>query len=501
MTIYNINFRLNWRNSGIEFAQQYRAKLLRKINESIKFIYIDVIQHGNIYEIAEQMGFVENEIIYMHQYFSDIPLAPSSYSIEKLITTLPHPVIVEKKTKDYWMIKYGENESKLKCHLSKTHPGCVAMVDYWNKEKLYKRDYYSYIKTCSEYYIFKNCKLDCHLRCFFNNDGSTALTEYPMDEDSIYMIENTRLYGKSELFEYFLDELKLTEKDILLIDRSSKIAQSIIQNKGEAKLGVVIHAEHYKKSDVIDDNIIWNNHYEYVLTHTKYIDFFITATEKQRELLERHLTLDNRTCPKIYNIPVGSIEKIKRNVERRPYSIITASRLANEKHIDWLVEAVAKAKKEISKISFDIYGEGAHKKVIKEAIDRHKANDYIKLKGHQKLDDIYQQYELFVAGSTSEGFGLTLMEAVASGVAMIGLNVNYGNPTFIKNDKNGYLIPYDSNNINVEHITNLFAKAIVKYFNESHNEFHEASYRIAEQFTSELTLRKWEILIEEVLND
>ena len=38
----------------------------------------------------------------------------------------------------------------------------------------------------------------------------------------------------------------------------------------------------------------------------------------------------------------------------------------------------------------------------------------------------------YFSASTSEGFGLTLMEAVGSGLGMIGLNVNYGNPTFIR---------------------------------------------------------------------
>ncbi len=46
--------------------------------------------------------------------------------------------------------------------------------------------------------------------------------------------------------------------------------------------------------------------------------------------------------------------------------------------------------------------------------------------------EIYNDYELFLSASTYEGFGLTLMEAVGSGLGMIGLNVNYGNSTFIR---------------------------------------------------------------------
>ncbi len=38
--------------------------------------------------------------------------------------------------------------------------------------------------------------------------------------------------------------------------------------------------------------------------------------------------------------------------------MISASRLANEKHIDWLVKAVIVAKRQVPELTFDIYGEG-----------------------------------------------------------------------------------------------------------------------------------------------
>ncbi len=76
--------------------------------------------------------------------------------------------------------------------------------------------------------------------------------------------------------------------------------------------------------------------------------------------------------------------------------------------------------------------EGSEKTRLRKIIDTHRAQDYIRLLGHVKLDEIYNDYELFLSASTSEGFGLTLMEAVGSGLGMIGLNVNYGNPTFIR---------------------------------------------------------------------
>lgn len=59
---------------------------------------------------------------------------------------------------------------------------------------------------------------------------------------------------------------------------------------------------------------------------------------------------------------MGNISRLNNEQQRKPYSIITASRLANEKHVDWLIKAVVKAHKVNSDISFDIYGEGSERK-------------------------------------------------------------------------------------------------------------------------------------------
>ncbi|MBN4900040.1 glycosyltransferase, partial [Staphylococcus sp. EG-SA-21] len=148
--------------------------------------------------------------------------------------------------------------------------------------------------------------------------------------------------------------------------------------------------------------------------------------------------------PIIYTIPVGNLNNLVHSYNRKPYSIISASRLASEKHIDWLLKAVVEAKKTIKNLTFDIYGEGGQRQKLEELISINNANDYIRILGHAKLDEVYKNYELFLSGSTSEGFGLSLMEAIGSGLGIIGFNVNYGNPTFIRDGKNGYLIDYNA---------------------------------------------------------
>ena len=204
-------------------------------------------------------------------------------------------------------------------------------------------------------------------------------------------------------------------------------------------------------------------------------------------------------APKIYTVPVGSLTELKypaKGKKRKPFSIITASRLASEKHIDWIVEAVAIAKKEVPEITLDIYGQGGEKAKIQEKIRECNAESYIKLRGQHNLTEVYQNYELYLAGSTSEGFGLTLMEAVGGGLPIIGFDVRYGNPTFIDDGQNGYLIPIDDETTIRQKIDGL-AEKVIKLFKEADLEaFHQHSYEVAKSYLTEEVEKRWAKIVD-----
>lgn len=52
---------------------------------------------------------------------------------------------------------------------------------------------------------------------------------------------------------------------------------------------VVVHADHFDKHYTTDQNILWNNFYEYQFQHAKYVDSFIVATNEQKKILKINL--------------------------------------------------------------------------------------------------------------------------------------------------------------------------------------------------------------------
>lgn len=500
MTIYNINFGIGWASSGIEYAQSYRAELLRNTKHEMKFIFLDFIQNENIQTLTSNMNFKDDEIIWLYQYFSDIRIAPTTYTIEDVISTLNNKVT---KIEDIGKMKrlfFNDNRNFVTLYLKDENKSYVDRAEFVSDGMLIRKDFYSYTRILSEFYAPKDNRAKLYMRKFYNEDGTTVYSEVIDGDSSMFIFKDVILTSKQQFIAYFMKRLNLSKKDIIIMDRASKIGQAVLQNKGAAKIGVVVHAEHYSIDMTDNLNILWNNYYEYQFSQAKEVDFFITATDSQKRLLSHQFNKYKGLKPSIYTIPVGSLKKLSHpKNKRRRKSIITASRLATEKHIDWLILSVIKAKKVLPDLTFDIYGEGVERSYITSIIDDNDASDYIRLKGHTDLSDIYCNYELFLSGSTSEGFGLTLMEAVGSGLGIIGFDVNYGNPTFIRHEKNGYLIPIQINNYSIDKLTDELAVAIIHYFDQDIKQVQKVSYDIANQFKFNEVKTRWLNLIEEVL--
>lgn len=57
--IYNFNLGIGWASSGVEYAQAYRAKLLRRIGQEAKFVFTNMFPQDNIQHMTENIGFLE----------------------------------------------------------------------------------------------------------------------------------------------------------------------------------------------------------------------------------------------------------------------------------------------------------------------------------------------------------------------------------------------------------------------------------------------------------
>lgn len=503
MTVYNINLGIGWASSGVEYAQAYRSEIFSSIGQDAKFIFTDMILGDNIQHLTANMGFLDEQIIWLYNYFTDVKIAPSSITLEQVLQMIEGQVSCEERNGKVVRYFYSDEDKFITCYLKNEQENIVEHVEYVYHGQLIRKDYFSYTRYCTEYFAPKDNQAWLYQRTFYNEDGSIAYEIMMKDGvEAVYRFKDAIFYSKQDFLRHFLKSLQLTKSDIVILDRETGIGQVVFEEAQVAHLGVVVHAEHFSINATNDDYILWNNYYDYQFTNADKVDFFIVATDRQKEVLAEQFSKYTPYQPKIATIPVGSLDHLKESkAGRKPFSLITASRLAKEKHIDWLVSAVVEAHKTLPELTFDIYGSGGEEGRLREQIEKAQAIDYIHLKGHADLSEIYHQYEVYLTASTSEGFGLTLMEAIGSGLPLIGFDVPYGNQTFIEEGKNGYLISTSSDHVE-DQIRNEFASHICKLYQEGRlAEMEKHSYQVAQRFLTSQVELAWKQLIREVLDD
>ncbi|MDO5403438.1 MAG: accessory Sec system glycosyltransferase GtfA [Eubacteriales bacterium] len=494
--VYNFNLGIGWASSGVEYAQAYRAKLFRNIGKEAKFIFTDMFPKDNIEHMTRNIGFLDSEIIWLYTFFTDTRIAPVSYTLAQLEASIGNRRFEKKREGKTVKYLFEGNGNFYTAYMTGEDSDNVHRVEMVSEGCLIRKDYFTYCRIYSEYYAPLNNSAHLYQRRFFNEDGTVAYEEINDDGEVMYQFPDRLICSKEELVGYMVQRLQLTRKDIVIIDRTTGIGQSIMQNAGSARVGIIIHADHFSENSTDNSNILWNNYYEYAFSQHRHIDFYVTATKEQECLLKKQFKKYVGEEINVVTIPVGSLEELKiPDKKRKKHSLITASRLASEKHVDWLIEAAVAAKKEIADISLDIYGRGAEENKLNVLIRRLQCDDYVHLCGQQNLTEIYKNYDAYFSGSTSEGFGLTLMEAVGSGLPIIGFDVRYGNQNFIDDGKNGVKISVYDRMDRKERIESL-KEAIITLFTEMNMEYaHQCSYRKAEKYLTKEVEKRWRKLL------
>ncbi|MFH1198778.1 MAG: glycosyltransferase family 4 protein [Candidatus Omnitrophota bacterium] len=170
-------------------------------------------------------------------------------------------------------------------------------------------------------------------------------------------------------------------------------------------------------------------------------------------------------------------------------------RLSEEKGHDDLVKAMPQVLKEFPEAKVLIIGEGRTEQKIKKLVKNFKLEKNILfIPSVQDTAKVLEAIDIFVMPSTKEGLGIALMEAQASGCAVIGSRVG-GIPSLIKDEENGLLIePANSSQL---------AAAILKLLKDKDKRArlgYNARNFIAREFPLEKQVLETERVYQECLN-
>ncbi len=505
MAIYVFNLLVGYFPCGVDNAQGYRAQILDHIGDPVRYIFTEIPSVEDM-EYYERLGIPEKEMLSAHQFFTDNCSMEATVEINTKLCELKESMQYTeiKETSDgKELLKNGERVAFIS--LDK-HKKCIRYIKYYKQAKLIRGEFYTDELLYGDYYMIaatNGCEYAKLVRrTYFNRDGTVCFDMIYDNGKERYLLPDGRCCTKSEFMAEFIKRLKLTEKDTVIIDRFSQweYVQPLFQFGNKARFIAVFHTGHYFEENEGPAHLLYlNEEYYYPFRNAKFIDTIVVSTEEQKKELQEKLTEYGQRVPEIAVIPAGGIQGLRYpETVRKPYSLIAVSRLARSRRIQEIIRSVVLAHERNPEISLDIYGSGEYEQELCKIVEENSAQRYIRFAGYQNVTEIYKNYEVLLTASFHETFGLAMLEAISSGLAMIGWDAKYGNHLFIHPGKNGYLIALDLKSVEGEdQRVKDMAEKIVEIFRDRKrlDEFSQHSYRLAGKFLFREVEEKWKELL------
>ncbi|USS84996.1 glycosyltransferase [Fructilactobacillus myrtifloralis] len=476
-----INQAMGMGNSGVEHAEFYRAARFRQAKLPFRFLFLNLVPE--LHQAMDRWGLKDHEVLNLWEYLV--------LGDEYLKTGLKKRIKAHKGT----MVIDGTNTNR-KQELITDSGICVVQHFFKGPDKQHpdnqilqvgvsRVELYS-VKT-GERKVMYHIENDVHR-------GPNVINIHLFNEHGHHLFFRN-LY---DLHRYFFENVDRAYhgKSNFIIDRGEFADDVLMEDRiPDSKIIYIVHADQLSNRD--DPKYpLWNDHYEYMLEHIHEVDRVVTATKLQRD----DLLVDEPSAKDIVTaIPVGGVRdgvtKQQGRKAHKPFRLITASRLAAEKHVDVAIKAVAKLHDQGKAIQFDIYGQGEEQKKLEQTIKYCHAEDYIHMKGlSHDLEHVYPKYDAFISTSFSEGFGLTYIEALNAGLPVVTFNARFGAQELVHDGVNGYLVDLkrDDDDYNVEQIQGALQKLLK---GNNYSKLQAATSKSVAEFQDHITADKWRDLI------
>jgi len=240
---------------------------------------------------------------------------------------------------------------------------------------------------------------------------------------------------------------------------------------------------------------------EIVSKYANKCDAIVVPTNAVKESLNK-----SNIIPPIYVLPSGihldsfkNIDKKRAkerlNIDKSTIILLTVGRLSYEKNIDFLIDAFYRTNKILGKrtsyhknIKFIIVGAGSQKIKLQSIAKSLGLKNIITFVGkipYNELPLYYSASDIFLYSSLIDTQGLSLCEAMASGLPIISTNQAMGPQSLVRNDKIGYLVKPD---------VEIFSKKVIELINnkEKREIFSENAKIEAKKYNRKILAKKLE---------
>lgn len=504
-----LNYNFGKKMTGIEFSAFQRAKLfieylnINPLMISAKYnpqMHLNILELKRINKIHPKLNFINlHDVIqgFDDKIVSNDVFDPFLMNLEyEKVTGCNDIKVFDDSKKLIMYVVYDKTQNIL------TH------VNYLHKGKIYKRDHYHSSGFLSSTQYINSLTKQIEHETYYDTQKNIILTKYFQFVNNKNRLRQICLlkkqgnvkkvfFSENEFIEFALkivfDQIH-QEKILVISDRSKYYHLPMIHLKKEfpnkqINLVPVIHNTHIVDDDI--DNGKVKSYYKDIFEHIGDLDYLNVFTNVQKQDIVNRFDLNNITViPHTYFQRNNSILR-----EPEKGKIVYIARFAPIKKHSNALEIFAMVLKKVPYATLHLYGHGEEKVNIEETIDRLKLQENVFI--HEYTNDIESvlcSAEVSILTSKTEGFCLGILESIALGCPVVSYDIRYSPSDMIKDEFNGYLIPYDNKQMFSQKIISLLTnKSVQEEMSQNAKSFFNENY------SPKMVSKKWEYLLNETL--
>lgn len=238
------------------------------------------------------------------------------------------------------------------------------------------------------------------------------------------------------LYRFWIDRLRGRGPSFLIVD-SKTIARAMLTYRRKSAVTMhVVHSSHLAGAELPAGTIRQTR--QEVFANLDGFDAVVVLTERQSRDIQSLLG----PVPNLVVVPNGRDQSgAVAPLERPANTGIVLAGLTGRKRVDHAVRAIADATVPPG-VTLDVFGDGERRASLETLRDDLGLASRVRFHGHvpgarARLADA----SFLLLTSTSEGFPLVLLEAMAAGCIPIAYDVPYGPADIIRDGRNGFLVP------------------------------------------------------------
>ena len=502
MVIHNLNFN----NGGITKVMMNRSHFFNDLGYKVNIATFDAEQDYIILEKKfKECGRLheKSKIINFYDYFLNKnyskEVSPTQYDPELEVDE--HKYLTQKtylKTKGF--VRYF-NES-----------GILIKCKYWVNDLLSKVDYYKenhvYLsKLYKNNSLFQIINYDKDgkdiLSRFFTPDGFCYFQRSFLEQDLLHLFVFNRkeksvigFNSYSKLHTYFLEQLCTEENsydNIVICDGPGSAEKVANISDKKAKKILTIHSNHFSSPYTIGSKI--KDGIKITLDNIEKVNHVIVLTPSQLQDLTTQFGYKDKFfyIPNTINKPSDFNKIAFTSHNKKKINIV--SRYVSMKHHEHVIQAINKISDKISpgELEVNFYGEGPEKLNLQNIVKSLHLDKIININDYiTDVDLVFKEADLTVFTSSYEGFGLTIIEAMANKTPVISYNINYGPRDIISHGEDGYLVSYGD----IENLSKKIYQILFEDINILNNFSNNAFQKVNENFTHKFARNEWKKIIE-----